>query len=250
MKVEYVTANGFAKGRHRLKLLVASITLWSVALTSGTVMAEAPPRQDAALIRQSVEEFLTRQATGAPGEVSIEVGQLDPRLNLAACIQLEPFMAHGSRAWGKTAVGVRCTAPAPWSIYLSATVHVMADYVAAAAPLVQGQTITRQDIMQRRGDLTTLPAGVITDTIQAIGLTTMASLQLGMPLRKDTLRAPAAVQMGQTVRLLSSGPGFKVSTEGRALGNAMEGQSVQAKTGSGQIISGIAKAGGILEVPY
>jgi flagella basal body P-ring formation protein FlgA len=41
-----------------------------------------------------------------------------------------------------------------------------------------------------------------------------------------------------------------VSAEGRALGNAMEGQMVQAKTAGGQIVSGVAKMGGTLEVNY
>ena len=217
---------------------------------AATAGITATARQDPALLRAAVEQFLQRQSGGLPGAVTIDVGQIDARLNLPACLQPEPFIAHGSRAWGKTAVGIRCTAPAPWTIYVTANVHVMAEYLAAAAPLVQGQMIGPGDIARVRGDLTMLPAGVITDAALAIGRTTMSSVQLGAPLRQDTLRAQAAVQMGQTIRLLSAGPGFSVSTEGRAMNNAAEGQTVQAKTSGGQIISGIARAGGILEVAH
>ena len=212
--------------------------------------AIAAARQDITLLRQSVEQFLLRQTAGLPGEVSIEVGQIEARLNLSACLQPEPFLAHGSRVWGKTSVGVRCTAPAPWTIYVTANVHVMADYLVAAAPMAQGQVVGNNDIARLRGDLTTLPAGVITDAALAVGRTTMSSLQLGAPLRQDTLRAQAAVQMGQTIRLQSAGPGFKVTTEGRAMTNAVEGQTVQARTPNGQLVSGIARAGGVLEVAY
>jgi flagella basal body P-ring formation protein FlgA len=210
----------------------------------------APPRQDPALLREAVMQFLQRQSVGLPGTVTIDVGQVEARLNLPACLQPEPFLGHGARAWGRTTVGIRCTAPAPWTIYVAANVHVMADYLAAATPLVQGQVVGQNDVSRQRGDLTMLPGGVITDPAQAIGRTTVSSLQLGAPLRQDLLRAQPAVQMGQTIRLLSAGPGFKVSSEARAMNNAVEGQTVQAKTPTGQLISGIARAGGVLEVAY
>ena len=253
-----VSAQGAAAVQSSPAAMAQSIPS-TMAQLSPPAMVQSPPamvpaiaaaRQDIALLRQSVEQFLLRQTAGLPGEVSIEVGQIDARLNLSACLQPEPFVAHGSRVWGKTAVGIRCTAPAPWTIYVTANVHVMADYLVAAAPMAQGQIVGNNDIARLRGDLTMLPAGVITDAALAVGRTTMSSLQLGAPLRQDTLRAQAAVQMGQTIRLQSAGPGFKVTTEGRAMTNAVEGQTVQARTLNGQLVSGIARAGGVLEVAY
>jgi flagella basal body P-ring formation protein FlgA len=58
------------------------------------------------------------------------------------------------------------------------------------------------------------------------------------------------VQMGQTIRLVSTGAGFQISTEGRAMNNAVVGQTVQARTLNGQLVSGIARAGGVLDVAY
>ncbi|MES2830657.1 MAG: flagellar basal body P-ring formation chaperone FlgA [Pseudomonadota bacterium] len=248
-----VIAKGFAT---RLAVLALCVQSASVAQAQAQIQtpvqapAQTPVRQDHAALRQGVEQFLQRQSSGLPGQVTIEVGQIDTRLNLPACVQPEPFLSHGSKAWGKTAVGIRCTAPSAWTIYVTAHVRVMADYLTAATPLAQGQTIGQNDFVRTRGDLTQLPGGVITDPAMAIGRITMSSLQLGAPLRQDTLRAQAAVQMGQTVRLLSTGTGFTVTTEGRAMNNATQGQTVQAKTPTGQVISGIARAGGILEVGY
>jgi flagella basal body P-ring formation protein FlgA len=39
-----------------------------------------------------------------------------------------------------------------------------------------------------------------------------------------------------------------VSTDGQALNSASEGQMVKVKINSGQVLSGTAKAGGIVEV--
>jgi flagella basal body P-ring formation protein FlgA len=207
-------------------------------------------RQDPALLRQTVEHFLGTQSAGLPGQVTVKVGQVDPRLNLAACAALEPFLPHGSRVWGKTTVGVRCSVPAPWTVYISATVQVMGNYMTTAAPLAQGRMIGPNDVTSIKGDLTALPAGIITDPSQAVGRTLTVSLPAGAPLRQDALRSQQAVQQGQIIRVVSGGPGFRVSTEARALANGAEGQMIQARTVSGQVVSGVAKAGGVVEVAY
>jgi flagellar basal body P-ring formation protein FlgA len=227
-------------------------TLFSLlALNAATANAQTPDAyQDHAAIRKTAEQFLHTRTAGLPGKVTITVGSLDSRLKLAACPTPEAFLPNGGHVWGKTTIGVRCTAPSPWTIYMSATVKVIADYVVAAAPLAQGQTIGPNDIATVQGDLTSLPPGIITESSQAIGRTAALSLPLGAPLRSDALRSQAAVQQGQMVRLVSAGPGFRVSAEARALASGTEGQMIQAKTGSGQVVSGIAKAGGVVEVTY
>lgn len=223
--------------------------LAALSLLAGSAHGQAQ-RQDAAALKQVVEHFLRTQTSGLPGQVNISVGQIDTRTALAPCAATEAFLPGRSRVWGKTTVGVRCAAPSPWTIYVGATVQVIAEYIATAAPLAQGQVIGPNDMVRVKGDLTALPNGVITDTSQAIGRTVTASLAAGMPLRSDTLRAQQAVQQGQTIRVVSSGPGFQVSTDAKALNNAAEGQVAQARTTSGQVVSGIARAGGVVEVTY
>lgn len=207
-------------------------------------------RQDPAVVRQVAEQFLQAQTRGLPGHVSISVNKLDSRLDLAACAAPQAFIPTGSKVWGKTTVGIRCTVPTPWTVYIQAKVSVVAAYVVTAAPLAQGQLVSATDLATMQGDLTTLPVGIITDATQAIGRTVTMSLQAGTALRQDSLRSVPAVQQGQTVRLVSIGPGFQVSSEGQALTSASEGQLVQARTQAGQMIRGIAKAGGVVEVSY
>jgi flagellar basal body P-ring formation protein FlgA len=216
----------------------------------GTTAAAQTPRQDPAVLRHAVEQFLRVQTSGLPGQVNLNIGQVDARTTLPNCAAPEPFLPKGSRLWGKTTVGIRCTAPSPWTIYVAATVQVVADYLVTATPLAQGQPVGPNDLAKIKGDLTTLPVGIITDASQAIGRTVSVSLPAGTPLRNDALRSQQAVQQGQTVRVTSIGPGFTVSAEARALNNAAEGQVAQARTASGQVVSGVAKAGGIIEVTY
>ena len=212
--------------------------------------APAPARQDANALRAVAEQFLLTQAAGLPGEVSVKVGAVDPRTALGHCPAPEAFLQPGARAWGKTTVGVRCTAPSVWTIFIQAQVNVKAEYVAAAVPLAQGQPIEQGQLMLVKGDIAAMPNGIITDMGQAIGRTPTVSLAAGTPLRLDTLKSKPVVQQNQAVRLVLNGNGFSVSSEGRAIGTAGEGQVVQVRTASGTVVSGTAKAGGMVEVAF
>src|SRR3954471_16183021 len=85
--------------------------------------AGAPGRQNVAALRGVVEQFLQTQTAGLPGEVTVKVGAIDPRTALAACPSPEAFLQPGARAWGKTTVGVRCTAPSNWTLFVQAQVN-------------------------------------------------------------------------------------------------------------------------------
>jgi flagella basal body P-ring formation protein FlgA len=229
-------------------------TLFSLLSASlfalSSVAQAAPSLQNANALRAVVEQFLLTQAAGLPGEVSVKVGAIDPRTALAHCPAPEAFLQPGARAWGKTTVGVRCTAPSSWTIFIQAQVNVKADYVAAAVPLAQGQAVEQGQLMLVKGDIAAMPNGIITDMAQAIGRTPTVSLAAGTPLRLDTLKSKPVVQQNQAVRLVLNGHGFSVSAEGRAIGTAGEGQVVQVRTPSGTVVSGTAKAGGMVEVAF
>lgn len=206
--------------------------------------------QDPLPVRMAIEEFLHAQTQGLPGEVSFEFRGLDPANQLAPCGAFDVGMAPGARAWGRTNVTVRCLSQEGWSIFVPVRIRVVADYMVSARPLAMGETIAASDLARRHGDLSDLPGGVVTDERQAIGRTMGISLAAGRPLRSDMLRLPIVVQQNQTVKVVSRGPGFQVSNEGKALTRASEGQVVQVRLGNGQIISGIAREGGVVEVGF
>ncbi|MHB1676852.1 MAG: flagellar basal body P-ring formation chaperone FlgA [Sulfuriferula sp.] len=208
----------------------------------------AAPKQDRASILHSAEKFLQVQTAGLPGQVKINVGALDEHVNLAACDSMHAFIPAGGRIWGKTTIGVRCTSPSPWTVYLQANISVIGNYIVSAAPLAQGQIVNANQLDVVSGDLTQLPNSIITDSSQAVGRIMAFSLPAGTPLRTDALRTQIAIQQGQNVKLISRGNGFQVSSEGRAIAAAMAGHIVQVRVASGQIISGIAQADGIVNV--
>ncbi|NEX62674.1 flagellar basal body P-ring formation chaperone FlgA [Noviherbaspirillum galbum] len=228
-------------------LLPAAILMASLAAPTA---AQPVARQDLVSLRGVADQFLQSQTAGLPGQASHTLGTIDSRLNLPACPAPEAFLPPGSRLWGKTSIGIRCNAPSNWTIYVPASIQVIAEYVVTAVPLAQGHIVTAGDLTKIKGDLATLPATVITNDAQAIGRSVSASLPAGVPLRSDTLKTQQAIQQGQLIKLTTIGPGFQISSEARALNNATEGQVTQVRTPSGQVISGVAKLGGIVEVTY
>lgn len=207
-------------------------------------------RQDPDAVRRVVEDFLRVQTVGLPGNVSFQVGGIDPHNNLAPCARMEAFLAPGARHWGHTTVGVRCHGDEGWSIFVAARVRVVARVLVAARPLAPGAILSEADLAERQGDLGEMPAGVLTDRQQAIGHRLTVGLPAGRPFRGDLVQAPLLVQQGQSVKVVSRGARFQVATDGRALNNAAAGQLAQVRTAGGQTVSGIAARPGVVEVVF
>ena len=208
-------------------------------------------RQDPGTVKKAVEDYLQIQVKGLPGRVSFNVGHIDPQNNLVPCSALEVSLPPGARAWGNTTVNVQCQGDGGWNIFVPVRIRVIADYLVTARPLTQGQIVSEADLTKNHGDLASLPSGILTDPSQAIGKVVAISITSGRPLRSDMLRQAMVVQQGQGVKVVSKGPGFQVTGgEGRALNNAVDGQVVQVRMANGHVVSGIARAGGVVEVTY
>lgn len=204
--------------------------------------------QDIASVKQAVKTYVKSQTENLPGEVTIQLGDIDPRLALPACPRLEPFLTEGSKLWGNSTVGVKCEGK--WTIYVPVKIKVMAPVVVSAKPLAQGVTIESSDIQLRKMDIASASPGILMDTGAAIGKTLNVSIPSGYPLSSSMMRAPAIIRPGQSVKLISIGKGFQVTSAGVALGTASEGQIVQVRTPSGQVVSGTARAGSTVEVTF
>ncbi len=110
--------------------------------------------------------------------------------------------------------------------------------------------IGQADVSVVQGDLTQFPTAVVSDLSDAVGKTLSASVGMGQALRADSLRVTPAILQGQTVKVVSQGPGFRVSAEGKAIANAAAGQLAHVRTASGQTVSGIARADGTVEINF
>lgn len=230
------------RGRpHPCRLLVACLSL---AFAGPIAAGGASP------IETTVRSFVHSQTQGLPGDVVITLEAIDPRHPLGACSAYAPSLPPGARLWGRTAVVVRCLGPSSWEFYQPIRVQVFSQHLRTTRKLAAGQQVAPDDLTMLREDLTTLPDSVLTDPTQAVGLRLRMGLAAGLPLLKEHLVIPPAIRQGQNVRIVASGNGFSVSSEGTALANAAEGSQVVVRTASGQTVRGIARANGVVEIAY
>ncbi len=197
--------------------------------------------QDAALV-------LWGSARQAP-RIEVEVGQLAPHLKLAPCAQVLPYLPSGVRPLGRSRLGLRCVqGSARWNVFLPVTVRLWAPSLVATAALPTGTVLEARHLATAEVDLAERADAAIGSADHAIGRTLQRSLSAGDALRLADLKTRQLFNTGDTVRIIGTGAGYAVSSEGQAMGPGLEGQNARVRTDSGRIITGVATAERRVEV--
>jgi flagella basal body P-ring formation protein FlgA len=204
--------------------------------------------QDLETLRRLAVEYAEEHTRELPGRVVIEAGAMDGRLRLPACRALERFLPPGVKLWGRAQVGMRCTDPESWTVMIPLNVQVWGPAVYAARPLAAGRPLSAEDLQVRESDLTRFPSGVVTDPAAALGRLPRMGVGAGLALRADMLRNPAVVQAGSQVSVFFRGEGLVVRGEGKAMGSAGVGETVQVRIPSGRLVRATVTGPGEVEV--
>lgn len=223
---------------------------WTLVLLLVSTHCAAAEWQSLPAIQSAVETFVHEKLIGQPGERTVTVSRIDPRLKLARCDQLEPYLPTGSRLWGNSSIGVRCLAPGTWSLYVPVIIKVSNQVLVAVRPIASGQPVQAEDVQLQLRDITQFAGSALTSLDQTVDRNAVTPIVAGTILRAELLRAAQIIRQGQQVKLVAQGSGFRVTSEGLAMGNAAAGQVIAVKTRSGQIIKGIARSEGVVEVSF
>jgi flagella basal body P-ring formation protein FlgA len=168
----------------------------------------------------------------------IELGRLDPRLRLAPCIKIQPYLPPGVRLWGRSRVGLRCVQGAvAWNVYLPVTVKAWSTAVVARRGLPAQTVLNAEDLSLAEVDIAAESSPVVTLLPEATGRTTNRVLQPGEALRQVDLKQRQWFAAGDTVRLTLQGEGFNVMQEGIAITPGIEGQAARIRTDNGKVIT-------------
>ena len=225
-----------------------------LCLCAALVAAGAPVRAQAieGALATQVQQFAldATRAAGTPGlRVQVRVGRLDPRLRLAPCADVQPYLPSGTKLWGAARMGLRCNdAAVRWNVFLPINVDVFGPALVAAAPLAAGHVLAAGDLRIAEVNLAATPAAPFTRNELAIGRTLARPLAAGDALHAAGLRARQWFAAGDSVHLVAAGSGWQISGEGQALAPGLEGQSVRVRTESGRVVSGVAVAERRVEV--
>ena len=192
-------------------------------------------------IRGFVERNLPASAAPSGGRIEVSVGSLDPRLQLAPCQRVEPYLLPGTRLWGRTSIGVRCIEGANWTVTLPVTVTIRGMAVVASEPMAAGNSAAINAVRIEEAELTRETGTPITDPAQLQGKTLMRGVAAGQVLRMEYFRSTPSVAVGDPVRIDMIGRGFLIQAEGQALAAGSEGQPLRVRTESGRIVAGVLR---------
>ncbi|WP_157314777.1 flagellar basal body P-ring formation chaperone FlgA [Chitinibacter sp. GC72] len=232
----------------KLIALFLALLLGSAGLVVSPLAHASSGKQDLQLLQKELANWLDQALLNSPGTASYTISKLDPRLQLDECAAIEVSLPQGYRLIGKTMLRAKCMQGANWSVNTPVQITMLVQYLVAARPVGANQTLAESDLMFQRGDLGTLPGSVLMDATQAIGRTLNTAIAAGQPIRKEHLRAAMVIQQNQRVRIVYREDGLEIRNEGIALNNAAEGATVRVRVGRNMILTGIAQAGGVVEV--
>jgi flagella basal body P-ring formation protein FlgA len=225
-----------------LHLLLACLLAGLAAL----VRAEPLPVS----LQQQVRDFALAgvREPSAP-RIEVVVGELDPRLRLAPCEQVQPYLLPNAPLWGRTRIGIRCQRGATrWNVFLPVTVKVYGPALVAARPLPAGAVLAAADLTQGVVDLAEDASSALVRDQLVLGRTLARPVAAGQGLRQSHLKVRHWFAAGETVQVVASGPGFRAASTGQALGQGVEGQAVRVKTEGGRVLTGMPVAERRVEV--
>ena len=211
--------------------------------------AATAPAIDGALVEDVRALALAKVAESGAPRVEVVVGRIDPRLRLAPCRRIEPYLPTGIRLWGKSRIGLRCAeGPSAWNVYLPITVKVFGRALVVPAGAPAGSVLVAGDLAEAEVDLAEDWSAAIVDPERVVGRTLAQALKPGQTVRQGHLKLRQWFVAGDTVKVIAVGAGFALESEGQALSNGIEGQPARVRTESGRVVTGQPSAERRLEV--
>lgn len=222
----------------------------ALAQTSGAGAGADDGARLGTLGQRFLQEALVSEPSSAlPLRMQIEVGTLDPRLQLAPCARVEPYLPAGSRLWGRTRLGLRCVqGRVAWNVFLPVTVKAFGPAWVLRSNVPQGAVLRAEDAVEAEVDWAAEPAAVLAKPELWVGQTAARTLMAGQALRQAMVRPPELFGAGALVRVLAQGPGYAVTADGQALSAGGAGQTVRVRMANGRIVSGVVNGAGAVEL--
>ena len=235
-----------------LKLMITGISLpW--LLFCSTVAAgqdHTGPDQIIDASRNYLAGF-AEELTQEGYDVSFEPGRLDPRLQMAAC-DLPLALEFSGDPWRSTQpnLQVSCIGERPWRMYLSISLEIRGQALAAARPIGRGERVQAGMFESRTVIVNAMRRGTITDEEHLAGMELRRSVNAGTIFTPDLITAPDAIARGDHVMITARSGQFSVSTRGRALAAAGIGEQVMVENlGSSRRVRALVVSPGHAEIP-
>lgn len=224
-----------------MKLRLFSPTV-ALLLCSASALASVPSSQTAKQRLLLKLDALIQQPE--PGSDIVRTVSLlaTPAQLEAVCDNPElSLVGRDSRLTGKRTVLARCGARRH---FLPVRIGAQCTWWIASQSLPGGAIVQRSDIEPVTGNLDHQPNGLIFNPDEIIGQRLTRAVVAGKPLLENQLRQQWRLRAGQTVDLVTTGSGFRIRSQGKALNNAAVDETLKVKTAGGRTVTGKVDSAG------
>ena len=198
--------------------------------------AAVTPEQLVAQVQHVAQDQLKRHAEMASWiEPQFTVEVVRNTRPIGACSQPPRVEAADVRTPARMRFMAICPDQGGWRHEFVTRAKISAKVAVAATDLSTGKTLSPEDVLLERHDITGMPDS-FPDLAAVQDLATRRTIRAGDVLRQNMLVAPTLVKRGDAVRIVAKKDQIEVSMAGEALDGGGRGTAVRVKNASGVVI--------------
>ena len=211
--------------------------------------AKAETYQTHESIRKMINTHLLGIHKSEPNK-QIVVSKLNPRLRLQTCKNNpEIFFLEGSKMAGNTTIGVRCSLPKAWVVYVPAKVKIFKKVLVSSNSLPRNKLIEAKDFKYAEKEISALNSGYFVSASNLIGKITRRSLPPGYLFSPNSVQEPKLVLRGEDVAIVLNSTGFDIRVAGVALMDGSKHQKIKVRNkASKKVLNAIVTSRGIVSI--
>lgn len=227
-------------------LLILNILFNSAAFAEGS--------QSLTDIDEVVHRFVNqslREHHGEQGDYTVNIGHLDPRLNLEQCTDaLDPTIEYGQLTQNTFTVKVSCSAPKQWAVRIPVKVQVFKLVVVTTQHISKDQPINPSELNVVRQDVSQIGEAYYQTIDDITGLVAQKNISSGSVLKHHMVKQPTLVHRGELVKMVVQAPGLVIEGAGIAQNDGIKGQMVKVKNlRSNRVVDAMVVETGVTVIP-
>jgi flagella basal body P-ring formation protein FlgA len=228
--------------------VIVALLIYSVAITAAA--DEARNIQSVESIRTAAEQHIRDVASTDSATAIATAGELDPRLQLAACAgELEVTTLNKTPISARNTVGVRCRHGADWNIYLPVSVETETDVLVLREPAARLARLSATDVDIQKRRVPGLGSVYLSKPADLQRRHLKRSLPAGTVLTVDMMKRDMVVKRGQHVTLVTSVGGIDVRAAGTALTDGGQADRIRVQNASSlKTVEGVVESANLVRV--
>lgn len=189
---------------------------------------------------KQIKDLIAQQFSHNLEAITIGYTNNIPKLN---CDTPTLSLLNKNKPWGNMTIGVQCDNKKSFmQIYVAVSGH----YLIAKQPITAGSVITEDLIDLKSGWLDKLPSSVILNKSDVLNYIATRNINQNETIKMAMLQKNWLVKAGQIVKVIIDDEDYQVTTNGKALNNAILDDKISIKLNSGNIIEGILTNQGVI----